>query len=123
MLGLSISATNDRIRKLKKYGIIKRIAAFVDASFLGKGTAAFISFNLNASSAEDELANLYEHENVSEIHNISGRYAHKIKVRFNNVHALNEFLMSYIKTKMKVTDYSLEVVLSSSKEESVIVGQ
>jgi len=41
-VGLSSSAANERVRKLKNQGVIKRIVALADSKFMNMGLCAFI---------------------------------------------------------------------------------
>lgn len=122
MVGLSSSATNERVRKLKKFGIIKRIAAFVDADFMGMGLCAYISLALdganNNSAIIDEVC---EHPNVLECHHMAGEYSHLLKVRVSNTKGLEYFITTFLKEKLGLKKTMTQVVLSSNKEESVAV--
>lgn len=56
-IGLSRSATHDRILKLEESGIINRFTIDIDRTLLPM-TRAFLSINFSTGSAQKELANI-----------------------------------------------------------------
>jgi len=122
MLGLSTSATNDRVRRLKKLGIIKRISAFIDANFMEMDLCAFINIDIAGQSHEEEIIEeICEHLNVMECHKIANIYSYSLKVRFENSKKLNLFCQNTLEKKLGVKINSINIVLNTHKEESVIV--
>jgi Lrp/AsnC family leucine-responsive transcriptional regulator len=122
MVGLSSSATNERVRKLKKFGIIKRTVAFVDADFMDMGLCAYVSLALdgvaNSATVIDEIC---EHPNVHECHHMAGEYAYLLKVRVSNTKGMEQFITGFLKEKLNIKKTMTQIVLSSNKEESVVV--
>ncbi len=122
MVGLSSSATNERVRRLKKFGIIKRIAAFVDAEFMDMGLCAYVLLVIdgvgNRSAIIDEIC---EHPNVLECHHMAGEYSHILKVRVMNTKGLEQLISTFLKEKLGIVKVMTNIVLSSNKEESVFV--
>ncbi len=122
MVGLSSSATNERVRKLKKFGVIKRVVAFIDASFMEMGLCAYIALALdgmeNTATIIDEVC---EHPNVHECHHMAGEYSHLLKVRVSNTKGMEQFITGFLKEKLNIKKTMTQIVLSSNKEESVVV--
>ncbi len=122
MVGLSSSATNERVRKLKKFGIIKRITAFVDAEFMNMGLCAYISLVIDGLSNKGGVIDeICEHPCVLECHHMAGEYSHMLKVRVESTKGLERFITVFLREKLHVKKTLTQIVLSSNKEESVFV--
>lgn len=122
MVGLSSSATNERVRKLKKFGIIKRVVAFIDADFMDMELCAYISLALDGlSNGKTIIDEICEHPNVHECHHMAGEYSHMLKVRVENTKGLEQFITEFLKEKLNIKKTMTQIVLSSNKEESVVV--
>jgi len=122
LVGLSPSAANERIRKLKNDGVIKRIVAFVDSGFMNMELGAFIFVLLegkdhNAAFLEQVTA----HPNVLECHHMTGEYSYILKVRIANTKALESFITDFLKTQTAVVKTATQIILSSPKDNSVVV--
>lgn len=123
LVGLSTSAVNERLRKLKTAGIIKKIVALADSEFMDMSLCAYISITIDKPEYNQGfLANIEYHPHVLECHHITGDYSYLMKVRVENTKALEVFITDFLKAQKGVCKTFTQIVLSSAKEESVIVG-
>ena len=116
-IGLSQSATNERIRKLKKEGIIKKTIALIDRNFLDLNLGAFIF--LVVEGRENNilfLKQILSHPNIIECHHITGDYSYVLKIFCKDTQALENLITDFIKEQKGVTKTMTQIILSSSKE-------
>ncbi|MBN2794829.1 MAG: Lrp/AsnC family transcriptional regulator [Clostridia bacterium] len=118
MIGLSTTATKERVKKLENEGIIKGYTAIIDASKVGMDMTAFITVpvgNLEIKEMADRLAEMNE---VVEVHKVTGNTCFLVKVRAQNSSHL-EHLIDEINHFAKNTYTYL--VLSTAKDSHRIV--
>ena len=81
-IGLSVSATNDRVRKLLDSGAVKAIEAVVDPSEFGFDVTAFIFVDLDYGCSEEEfVSEVTSIDKVLEVHHVTGTHSYLLKVR------------------------------------------
>ncbi|MEQ9116537.1 MAG: Lrp/AsnC family transcriptional regulator [Rickettsiales bacterium] len=122
IVNLSASATNERIRKLKSEGIIKKIIAQIDASALGMQLGAFI-FVLVCGKKRNEnfLENTVSHQNILECHHVTGDYSYLLKVRLKNTKALENFMTDFIKAQPGVIRTTTQIIMHSTKDSGTAI--
>lgn len=122
-VGLSTSAVNERVRRLKAHGKIKDIVALVDCEFVDMAMGAFIYVLIdNPDHNQGFLERITEHRSVLECHHVTGEYSYLLKVRVAHTRALESFITDLLKNQPGVVKTLTQVILSSPKEKSVIVG-
>lgn len=116
LVGLSLPAASERLRKLEESGIITGYYAKVDHRLLGKDITAFVTVTLDSSK---HFAAFVDHVNstddILECHGVTGEGTHLLKVRTENTASL-EKLLAKVQSWFGVTKTTTSVVLSSSKE-------
>ncbi|MES2215550.1 MAG: Lrp/AsnC family transcriptional regulator [Pseudomonadota bacterium] len=123
LVGLSSSATNERIRRLKNEGSIKKIVALVDSSFMDMALGAFILCSLEGKENNiNFLASAHAHKNILEIHHVTGEYSYILKIRCADTKALEMLITDFLKTQIGVTKTMTQIILSSHKEQSLVTG-
>jgi len=119
-VGLSLPSVSERLRKLEESGIIAGYTAIVNPQKLGKDITAFIMVTIDTSK---HYHNFVEHagaiEEILECHAITGEGSHVLKIRTENTATL-ERLLAKIQSWPGVTGTRTHLVLSTSKESSVI---
>jgi Lrp/AsnC family leucine-responsive transcriptional regulator len=96
VLGLSVTAVYERIRKLEKNGIISNYVALIDKKKVDKAFVAFCHVKLVQHSQdyvmkfEREVRKLDE---VLECYHISGDYDYLLKVLVEDVEAFRNFMV------------------------------
>lgn len=121
-VGLSSSAANERLRRLKQNGYVKKITALVSAEFMDMTLCAFIFVTLD--KAEDHkgfLEAVGGNKSILECHHVTGEHSYLLKVRCSNTKALEGLISDFLKGQCNVAKTLTQIVLSSHKDESLIV--
>ncbi len=120
-IGLSPSATNERVRKLKSDGAIRKIVAFIDSHFMDMSLGAYVCTQVEWKEHNATfLSGVISHENVLECHHLTGEYSYMIKIRVADRKALERFITDFLKGQMGVTKTMTHIILSSPKDQSVV---
>ena len=104
MLGLSAAAAHDRVKKLKREGVIEGTVAVLNYSKLDRLFLAFVQLKIDAAKKKDQIASLSAITEIEEIHSIAGEFSLLVKVR---THDTNHMEMVFEKI------YAIEGILSS----------
>jgi Lrp/AsnC family transcriptional regulator, leucine-responsive regulatory protein len=120
LVGLSLPAASERLRKLEEAGIITGYHAKLDHKLLGKDITAFVLVTMDSSK---HFSAFVEHVNATddilECHGITGEGTHLLKVRADNTENL-EKLLGKVQSWLGVTKTATSMVLSTSKETTKI---
>lgn len=115
-VGLSVPSVSDRMRKLEERGVITGYHAVVDVKKLNLDITAFIRVSVDTSGRHDAMVEyLSEHEEILEIHSVTGEGSHILKAVTKNTTSLEE-LLAKIQAWPGVTGTHTSIVLSSYKE-------
>lgn len=116
-VGLSLAATNERIRKLEKSGLVKGYVALVDDEKVGLDVTAFVEVFIEHPKEErgflDLVLSLHE---VMECHYVTGEFSCLLKVRVKDRHALRELVLDRINALPGVRQTRTVIVLKTVKE-------
>lgn len=122
-IGLSLSATNERIRRLRQQGVIKKTVAVIDSKFFDLPISAIIMVLIDHSANHAAfLKFIQDNYNIFECHHITGDYSFLLKARVSNIKNLENLVNNSIKVHPYVTKTNILVVLSSPKDSSIIVN-
>jgi Lrp/AsnC family transcriptional regulator, leucine-responsive regulatory protein len=117
VVGLSVSAINDRIKKLRATGAIRHWSAVIDPSIAGRNLLAFVSIQLERPEHDkpfiDAVAALPD---VQECHHVTGDWSYLLKVRVPDTATLERVIVDKLKTVPGVVRSQTVIALSSSKE-------
>tara|TARA_R110000868_G_scaffold121034_3_gene321170 strand:- start:67429 stop:67899 length:471 start_codon:yes stop_codon:yes gene_type:complete len=97
LVNLSQTPVYERVRKLEKYGYIKKYIALLDAEKLGRELIVFCNITLKQHTKEignkfvEDIMSLKE---VTECYNISGDYDFKLKVMVKNMKDYQDFVIN-----------------------------
>lgn len=115
-VGLSISAVNERLRKLQGRGVIRRYAALLDAGALGLDVCAFVQVQVDGPLHEARfLAFVQAAAEVQECHHITGAFSYLVKVRVASTARLEAFLRDLKAAGGEARTHSF-IALSTPKE-------
>lgn len=121
-IGLSASAINERIRKLKEKNIIKRIVAQVNAAAVAKALGAFIYVLIEKpEQIEPFLKAMRKQDAVLECHHVTGEYSYLLKIRVENTKALEDFISNFLKQQQGVSKTLTQIILSSTKDGTTVI--
>ena len=73
-LGLNLSVTYSRIKRLARRGIINQFTVLVDESKLGLPATAVVAVNLDPKQREQAIEQISKLDGVREIAEVTGRY-------------------------------------------------
>lgn len=122
-IGLSLSATNERIRRLRQQGVIKKTVAVIDSKFFDLPISAIIMVLIDHSINHSAfLKFIQDNYNIFECHHITGEYSFLLKARVSSIKSLENLVTNSIKSQPYVIKTNILVVLSSPKDSSIIVN-
>lgn len=120
-VGLSPPAAHERVKRLRRSGAIRRVAALIDPEASGKTLLAFIHVDTAGWGKSPALLAIGEHPEVEEIHSVAGDTCMLLKVRAESTHAL-EGLLARLYDTPGVKATRSYVVLSTYLERPVQPG-
>lgn len=112
-IGLSTSATGERIAKLEREGIIKGYSALIDGARLGQDISAFILVpvgNIPIDAMAEEISSIPQ---VQECHKVTGNACFMVKVRTGSMAELERVIDAINHAAPNTCSY---LVLSTVKE-------
>jgi Lrp/AsnC family transcriptional regulator, leucine-responsive regulatory protein len=119
--GLSVSAVNERLKKLQAQGAIRGWAARVDPEAVGRGVLAFIFVALARPEHDAGFrAAMTARDEIQECHHVTGDWSYLLKVRLAGVGELETLLATVIKAQAGVMRTHTMIALSSPKESAVV---
>jgi Lrp/AsnC family leucine-responsive transcriptional regulator len=102
-IGLSATATADRVRRLVRIGVIRGFRAVVDAEHVGRTVEAAIDVRLELGTDRDELvAVLRSHPAVVEAVHVTGHFDYQLRVLCSGTAELDAVLGSLKSTGIVV---------------------
>jgi Lrp/AsnC family leucine-responsive transcriptional regulator len=120
-VGLSTAAVNERLKKLRRSGAIRRFTAIVDPAALGASITAFVEVFLEHPRFEPAfLAHVLHLDEVLECHHITGEFSLLLKLRVHDMRALQRLLLGGLSARKGVRQTRTVMVLSTAKEETHI---
>lgn len=112
LAGLSAPAAHERVKRLRKRGVVKSISAVLDGAAVGKPLTAFVHIDVEGWGKSERLLLLAELPEVEELHSVTGDTGLIMKVRTADTEAL-EHLLSELYALPGVKTTRSYVVLSS----------
>ena len=115
-VGLSASATNERIRRLVTSGAIRRFTLDADPASLGVPVLAFVCVAL-APEADEAAFRAYaaSHPAIEEAHHVTGGWSYMVKVRVPSLPELEAFLAE-LKARKFLARSETIIALSTAAE-------
>jgi len=120
-VGLSVSAVNERLKKLQAQGAIRGWAACVDPESVGRGVLAFVFVALDRPEHDVGFrAAMTARDEIQECHHVTGDWSYLLKARLGSVGELETLLATAIKVQPGVTRTHTMIALSSPKESAFV---
>ena len=119
-VGLTVTPTYERIKRLEKEGIITKYVALVDHLKLGYGMTVYCQVSLQLHSKD--LISRFENaiirlDEVLECHHVAGNYDYLLKVVVPDIHHYQLFLKNKLSVLPSVGNVRSNIVMSSAKNE------
>ncbi len=92
-MNLSAPAVHDRVKRLKRDGVIKGTVAVLDGCKLGRTLLTFLVIDTSSYHATRALLQFTNRKEVEELHTVAGDGCVFIKVRAADTESLENFLM------------------------------
>ena len=120
--GLSVSAANDRLRRLQDRGVIAGWTARIDPEAVGLPMLAFVFVLVERTEHNAPFrAAAAALPEVQELHHVTGDWSYLLKVRVTSPRALEWLISDRIKAIPGVARSLTVIALSSSKETSALL--
>lgn len=119
-VGLPLSTTADRLKRLQATGAIRGWHAALDPGALGAGLCAFVLIDMGFDGEAEAAAALIARPEVMELHHISGPHSYLMKLRLTDMPALQSFLADVVKPLPAVMRTETILALDSLKETAAI---
>lgn len=120
-IGLSTTATKERVKKLENEGVIKGYSAIIDASKVGMDMTAFITVPVGNLEIKEMADKLSEMEEIVECHKVTGNTCFLVKVRARNSSHL-EHLIDEINNFAKNT-YTYLVLSTAKSQHKILIDE
>jgi Lrp/AsnC family leucine-responsive transcriptional regulator len=119
--GLSASAVNDRLKRLRSEGVIRRMTAEIDPATIGLSLLAFVLVSVNDAQGEARFREAMKAApDVLECHHLTGDFSYLLKLRLRDTAHLEHFLMNRLKPLAGIVRTHTLIALSSVKETHVV---
>ena len=116
-IGLSVSAVNERTRRLNSSGVIRGNHAVVQPERVDLPLCAFVFVDLAPHPEEAGFrAEIAKRPEVQEVHQVAGSHCYLLKVRTGGTRALQRFLADHLKRQPDVLRTETVIVLETVKE-------
>jgi Lrp/AsnC family leucine-responsive transcriptional regulator len=119
--GLSPSAVNDRLKRLRTEGVIRGTTADIDPAAIGLGLLAFVLVAVGEPQGEARFRQaMRDTPEVLECHHLTGDFSYLLKLRLRDTAHLEQFLMDRLKPLAGIVRTHTLIALSSVKETHVL---
>lgn len=119
VVGLSVSAANERVRRLNSSGAIRGNHAVLDPDHFELPLCAFVFIDLAPHPDEGGFrAAIAARPEVQEVHQVAGAHCYLVKIRVSSTRALQRVLTDHIKSQPDVLRTETVMVLEAIKETS-----
>ena len=120
-IGLSAPAVHERVKRMRRSGVIRQTSVLIDPAAIGKPFLAFIHVDVRGWCKTPQQLAIAEFPEVEEVHNVAGDTSMLLKVRTENSVAL-EGLLARIYDVPGIVATRSYIVLSTQMERPVQPG-
>lgn len=118
-VGLSVSATNERVRRLNSSGVIRGNHAVLDPDHVDLPLCAFVFVDLAPHPDEAGFRTaVAARPEIQELHQVAGAHCYLVKIRASGTRGLQRVLTDHIKIQPDVLRTETVMVLETIKETS-----
>jgi Lrp/AsnC family leucine-responsive transcriptional regulator len=119
--GLSASGVNDRLKRLRAEGVLRRMTAEIDPAAIDLKLLAFVMVVLDHAVSENAFrAGMLAAPEVLECHHVTGEFSYLLKLRLRDTAQLERFLTNTLKPLAGFSRTQTMIALSSTKETHIL---
>jgi DNA-binding Lrp family transcriptional regulator len=117
-IGLSVTPTFERIKRLERHGVIKNYVAILDKKKIDKGLHVLCQVSLKAHNLdlllgfEDEIIHLNE---VNSCYHIAGNYDYLLSIEVKDMDEYQDFLKQKLASIPNIANVQSSFVMSTLK--------
>ncbi|MDH4271614.1 MAG: Lrp/AsnC family transcriptional regulator [Candidatus Aminicenantes bacterium] len=116
-LKMAPSAILERVRRLRKDGVIREFTARLDPEAVDFGLLAFVSIKTNEKRARWDVGGMMAKiPEVLEVHDIAGEDCYLVKLRTKDTASLYELLRDKLGANEAIASTKTTIVLHTSKD-------
>lgn len=121
IVGLSVSAVNERIKRLQKQGVITGWGANICPQKVGLDVLSFVQVLLGERCDEERfLAEIAKIPEILECHHITGEWSYLLKMRCRNISQFETVLGEKLKPIPGILRTHTLIALSSPLERTIL---
>ncbi|MCL9782042.1 Lrp/AsnC family transcriptional regulator [Vibrio sp. S4M6] len=118
---LSAPAAHERVKRMRRSGVIRKTAALIDPDSVKKPLLSFVHIDTKGWGMTPDLMAISSHHEVEEIHSVAGDTSMLLKIRTENTRTLETLLSDLFKIS-GVEATRTYIVLSTYLERPVQPG-
>ncbi|MBE9600915.1 Lrp/AsnC family transcriptional regulator [Pedobacter sp. MC2016-24] len=121
LIGLSVSPTYERIKRLKHEGYIEKYVALVNREKLGKHLLVLCTVTLKQQSLQTLKAfeeTITSYKEVLEVLCIAGSNDYQLKIAVRDVNDYHDFVMKHLSSFSTISNLNSSFVLKEIKRET-----
>lgn len=122
-VGLSVTPTYERIKRLEKQGYIKQYVAILDRKLIDKNlmVMSFVSLILHSRDMQIEFEkSVIECTEVVECFHVTGSYDYQLKVVVSDMEEYQSFIKNKLSSINNIANVQSSFVMSSLKDTTAI---
>ena len=122
-VGLSVTPTYERIKRLEKEGYIKQYVAILDRKLIDKNlmVMSFVSLILHSRDMQIEFEkSVIEYAEVIECFHVTGSYDYQLKVVVSDMEEYQSFIKNKLSSINNIANVQSSFVMSSLKDTTAI---
>ena len=122
-VGLSVTPTYERIKRLEKEGYIKQYVAILDRKLIDKNlmVISFVSLILHSNDMQIEFEkSVIEYPEVIECFHVTGNYDYQLKVIVSDMEEYQSFIKNKLSSINNIANVQSSFVMSSLKDTTAI---
>lgn len=122
-VGLSVTPTYERIKRLEKQGYIKHYVAILDRKLINKNlmVISFVSLILHSRDMQIEFEkSVIEYPEIIECFHVTGSYDYQLKVVVSDMEEYQSFIKNKLSSINNIANVQSSFVMSSLKDTTAI---
>lgn len=122
-VGLSVTPTYERIKRLEREGYIRKYVAILDKKLIDKNlmVISFVSLILHSNDMQIEFEkSVVEYPEVIECFHVTGSYDYQLKVIVSDMEEYQAFIKNKLSSINNIANVQSSFVMSSLKDTTAI---